>query len=61
MKICEKFYEIWKDNKYTERDVGFMVPDKFERIMAATERLMEDYPESEGYFLKYKCTKRYEI
>ena len=57
--VYEKTYEIWKDGIYTERNVSICVPDDRKRVTEAMQRLMDDYPESEGYELRYVTHRRY--
>jgi hypothetical protein len=50
-----RMYRIYKDGIDTERSVGFYYRrfDYEDRFQEFT-RLREDYPESEGYLLKYE-------
>lgn len=52
----EAMYQIWKDGKYTGRDVGilYMTESGFK---AKERRLFQDYPVEEGYELKAKYKK----
>lgn len=55
MIIYEWNFQIWKDGKYTGRDVGILFSEesiKNNKVTAKLQRLYDDYPESDGYFLK---------
>ena len=52
MIIIERKFQIWKDGKYTERDVSILFVQGSGTALEKIKRLKDDYPESEGYFLK---------
>ena len=57
MEIIKTTYQIWKNGRYTERDVSVFWEKGSKRGPEILNRLHDDFPTSEGYYLKYQGTQ----
>ena len=51
-EMRQRWFQIYKNGFYTGRDVAISYFPDSKNIDEKVDRLMEDYPESEGYYLK---------